>query len=92
MERLSKTELIEGVAAYLGLAQTQVKPIVDGVFDMIKRRVAQGDTVAIKEFGTFARRARAERLGRNPRTGEAVKVPATVAMVFKAAKTKAVAL
>ena len=92
MERLSKTELTSGVAACLGLTQAQVKPIVDGVFDMIKRRVAVGDTVAIKEFGTFARRARAERLGRNPRTGEAVKVAATVAMVFKAAKTKAVAL
>jgi DNA-binding protein HU-beta len=55
------------------------------VLGAIATALAEGDKVALPGFGTFETRSRAARIGRNPRTGEALDIPASTAPTFKAA-------
>jgi nucleoid DNA-binding protein len=56
---------------------------VDGFLNAVKRALANGENIEIRGFGTFKIRRRKSRMARNPRTGEAVKVPARMVPVFK---------
>ena len=83
---MNKSELIKAVAANSDLSQKQVgeawalfeKTIVDAL--------VAGEKIQVSGFGTFEVRARAERKGRNPKTGEAVTVPACKYLAFVPAK------
>ena len=88
-DRLSKTDLINHVAASELLSQGQARRIVDTMLGFITEAVAVGNTVALTGFGTFELRTRAARTGRNPRTGEAVEIAASEGLAFRAAKRKA---
>jgi DNA-binding protein HU-beta len=88
---VNKAELIEVVAAQFSHTKTDVTKIVEAVFDETKRAVAKGEKVAISGFGVFERAERKARTGRNPRTGETVKIKATKLPKFRAgAEFKAV--
>jgi len=80
---MNKTELIAAVAKRLKVERRDVRPVVNATIDAIRDAVAKGDRVTLADFGTFHKQRRAARLGRNPRTGEAVKVPATTKPAFK---------
>ena len=82
---MNKAELIEVVATQLDLSKRQVSEVVDAFLDETKRAVAKGERVAVSGFGIFERAERNARLGRNPRTGEAVKIKATKLPKFRAA-------
>ena len=82
---MNKAELIEEVALQLDLSKRQVAEVVEAFLDETKKAVAGGDRVAISGFGIFERAERNARLGRNPRTGEAVKIKATKLPKFRAA-------
>jgi DNA-binding protein HU-beta len=88
---VNKAELIEAVAGRLDGSKKSAAEAVEAVFDEIVRAVATGEKVAITGFGNFEKSDRAARTGRNPRTGEAVKIKATSVPEFRAgAEFKAV--
>jgi DNA-binding protein HU-beta len=80
---VNKAELIDAVADRLGHSKRDVTAIVDAFIDDTKRAVAKGEKVAISGFGVFEAQARKARLGRNPRTGETVKIKATKLPKFR---------
>ena len=68
------------------LRAEEIEQMVDIFFDEISERLAEGGRVELRGFGAFSTREREARTGRNPRTGEAVEVPAKRVPYFKAGK------
>ncbi len=83
---MTKKELTKKIAEEQTISQKQAAAIVDTVFDSIVDAVAAGDKVNITGFGIFESKTRAARTGRNPRTKEAVEIPASTVPSFKAGK------
>ena len=83
---MTKKELAKKIAEEQVISQKQANAIVDSVFDSIVASVAAGEKVSIPGFGTFESKTRAARTGRNPRTKEAVEIPASTVPSFKAGK------
>lgn len=79
---MNKAELIDALAERIGDKKT-AGAAVDGMVDIVVRTVNKGDKVIITGFGVFEKRARAARMARNPRTGEAVKVKKTSVPAFR---------
>ncbi len=83
---MNKGELVDAVAASAGLSRADAAKAVDGVIDAISGTLANGGSVSLVGFGTFSVKARAARMGRNPRTGEAIHIAASNVPGFKAGK------
>ncbi|HUG74541.1 MAG TPA: HU family DNA-binding protein [Acidimicrobiia bacterium] len=83
---MNKKELGDAVAEALGGQKAQGGAAVDAVFDAVAGALAKGDKVSIAGFGGFEVRQRSARMGRNPRTGEAIPIKASKAPAFKPAK------
>ena len=83
---MNKGELIDSVAGSAGLSRADAARAVDGVLDSISKTLAGGGTVSLVGFGTFRVKHRAARMGRNPRTGEAINIAASNVPGFKAGK------
>lgn len=83
---MNKSELIETAVASTGLSKSDMSKALDSILDSISGAVSQGDRVSLSGFGTFERRERAARTGRNPQTGEELQVAASKAPAFKPAK------
>jgi len=83
---MRQADLAADVAGRASLTKAQAKSAVDVVFEVIRDALANGDTVSVTGFGTFATRSRPARTGRNPRTGESVAIAASKAPSFKAGK------
>jgi len=83
---MNKGELIDAVAGAAGLSRADATKAVDGVLDSITRTLSRGGSVSLVGFGTFSVKARAARMGRNPRTGEAIHIKASNVPGFKAGK------
>jgi integration host factor subunit beta len=82
-----RSELVQKIAdANPQMFQRDVERIVDTIFDEIIAAMARGDRVELRGFGAFSVKSRDARQGRNPRTGEAVKVDAKHVPFFKAGK------
>ncbi len=82
---MNKSELVSAVAAN-GLSKKDAEVAVNAVFGAISDALANGDAVQLIGFGTFSVKERAAREGRNPRTGETVKIAASKVPAFKAGK------
>ena len=80
---MNKAELIDAVAARLGQSKKDVTDVVDAFIEETKKAVVRGEKVAVSGFGVFEAQARKARLGRNPRTGETVKIKATKLPKFR---------
>jgi len=83
---VNKAQLVDALAQRLGDKRT-AGAAVDGLVDVIVRTVQKGEKVNIPGFGVFEKRARAARMARNPRTGEAVRVRKTTVPAFRAGST-----
>lgn len=83
---MNKNELIAHVAEKSSLSKSQAAQAVEATFDAISDALKSGDEVRIVGFGSFAVSERAASEGRNPRTGEAIKIPASKAPKFKPGK------
>lgn len=83
---MNKTELIAAVAEKAGLTKKDVEKAVSATLETIKEEVANGGKVQVIGFGTFEARTRKERIGKNPRTSEEVKIAAATVPAFKAGK------
>ncbi len=81
-----KADLVENVAGNVDLTKKQAGEAVESVFGYIASTLAGGDKVQIPGFGTFSVSARAERQGRNPRTGEPMTIAASNVARFKPGK------
>ncbi|MBI1732660.1 MAG: HU family DNA-binding protein [Gammaproteobacteria bacterium] len=83
---MNKAELIDAVADAADISKAAATRAVDGALDAITKALKKGDAVTLVGFGTFSVRKRAARQGRNPRTGEVIKIKASKAPGFKAGK------
>ncbi|MHB0914036.1 MAG: HU family DNA-binding protein [Armatimonadota bacterium] len=80
---MTKPELIDEVAARTGMKKKDAETSVNAVLDTITDTLGKQEQVSLVGFGTFDVRARAARMGRNPRTGEPIEIPASMACVFR---------
>lgn len=87
---MNRTELIDALASSAGLSKADSQRAVDVLFDpeqgIIARTLRKNQKVKITGFGTFEAKRRAARPGRNPRTGERIRIPATWTASFRAGK------
>jgi DNA-binding protein HU-beta len=74
---LTKSDLITAVASQTGLTSKDVATVLAGLEDVVVATVAKGEKIVITGFLTFDRAERAARTGRNPQTGEAIKIKAS---------------
>jgi len=82
---MNKRDLVERLAEEHELTGRFAREVVDSVFNMITDAVQKGEEVSLFGFGTFKVADRAARKGRNPQTGEAVKIAASKTLKFKPA-------
>jgi DNA-binding protein HU-beta len=83
---MNKSELIDAVAAKTEMTKAAAGRAVEAVLETISETVAKNDSVAVIGFGTFEARKRAARNGKNPKTGEVIKIAATTVPAFKPGK------
>lgn len=83
---MNKTELVALVAEKASMSKKNAGVAVDATLNAITDAIAKGDKVQLVGFGTFETKRRGERNGKNPRTGEPVKIPAVTVPSFKAGK------
>jgi len=87
---VNKTDLIEKLADSTSLSKADAGRAIDALFDVNKGIIAgtlkSGSKVQITGFGTFETRQRGARMGRNPRTGDKIQIPASVSPAFRAGK------
>jgi DNA-binding protein HU-beta len=81
---VNKSDLVSRVTARLDGDRRAAVAAVNGVLEEIQQSLARGERVTLPGFGTFDRRERGPRTGRNPATGETIQIGATVAPVFRA--------
>ena len=85
-QAMTKAELIEEVASAVDLTKKSSEVIVNTVFESIVASLNDGDKIELRGFGSFRIRERAARIGRNPKTGAKVDVPAKRIPYFKPGK------
>ena len=83
---MNKAELIAAVAAAAEISKKDAEIAVTATLDTITAALKEGDKVQLVGFGSFEVRSRAARVGRNPKTREEIKIPASKYPVFKAGK------
>ena len=83
---MNKTELIAAAAERSGLTKKDAEKALNAAIDAITAALVAGDKVQVSGFGIFEVKEREARVGRNPRTGEAMEIPAGRTPVFKAGK------
>jgi DNA-binding protein HU-beta len=85
-KRLTKAELIDQVTMQSGLKKKDVTVVVESVFGAISARLKEHEKVQIVGFGTFEPRRRRARIGRDPRTQEAIRIGPSWSLVFRPGK------
>ncbi len=83
---MNKQDLVAKVAQKADLSKSKAAEAVDAIIDTIKGSLKKGDAVRLVGFGTFKVARRSATTGRNPRTGEPIKIPASKQPKFKAGK------
>ncbi|MBD0279892.1 MAG: HU family DNA-binding protein [Bacteroidota bacterium] len=83
---MNKAELIAQIAEDAGITKTQANSALDSFVDIVTKTLKKGDKVTLVGFGTFSVSKRAARNGRNPQTGEAIKIKARKVARFKPGK------
>lgn len=81
---MSKQQLVESMAEKAGLTKADAERALKAMMDSVEEALKKGEKVTLVGFGTFATSKREAREGRNPRTGETVKIAARTAVTFKA--------
>ena len=83
---MNKTELIDAIAKETGLSKKDSGAALEAITGTVSKALKKKDKVQLVGFGTFETSKRAARTGKNPQTGEAIKIPAAVVPKFKAGK------
>jgi DNA-binding protein HU-beta len=80
---MNKADLIEKIAENSGLTKSNVEKVLDATLATICKSIKKGEEVKLVGFGTFSKTKRKARNGRNPKTGEAIKIPSSWSPKFK---------
>ncbi len=83
---MNKEQLVKAIAAETNLSQAVATKVLNALTQTVMETVASGDKVTLVGFGSFEPRARKERQGNNPQTGEPLTIPATTVPAFSAGK------
>ena len=83
-ETLTRADLAEAVYKRMGLSRSESAALVELIIDEISLAIERGENVKLSSFGSFIVRSKAERIGRNPKTGVEVPITPRKVMVFKA--------
>ncbi|MFJ2986227.1 HU family DNA-binding protein [Collimonas sp. NPDC087041] len=83
---MNKTELIEAIVTDSDISKAVAQRVLDSVVGHVIKAITKGDTVQLVGFGSFSSGKRAARVGRNPRTGEEIKIAAAKTVKFSAGK------
>jgi DNA-binding protein HU-beta len=83
---MNKSDFVAAVADATELTKADAGRAVEAFIDTVTKALKKGDTVTLVGFGTFSVRKRAARQGRNPQTGETIKIKASKTPAFKAGK------
>ncbi|MEA2110039.1 MAG: HU family DNA-binding protein [Pseudomonadota bacterium] len=83
---MTKAELVEGIAGKAGVSKAASEKVLKAFMEEVKGGIKKGERVTLVGFGTFYAAERPARMGRNPRTGEEIKIPACTVPKFKAGK------
>ena len=83
---MNKSDLVAAMSAKTGDTKKNSEATLNAFIDVVTAALAKGEKVQLVGFGSFETRKRAARKGRNPRTKEEIKIPASTAPVFKAGK------
>ncbi|MFW9257553.1 HU family DNA-binding protein [Nostoc sp. CALU 546] len=83
---MNKGELVDAVASKTNITKKQADEIISAFLSVVTEAVANGEKVTLVGFGSFERRERSEREGRNPKTNEPMTIPATKVPAFSAGK------
>jgi integration host factor subunit beta len=83
---MTKAELVEEVARVVEMTRRESEVIVEAIFESVVKSLKTGDKIEIRGFGSFRTRERQPRIGRNPKTGDRVEVPAKRIPFFKPSK------
>ncbi len=83
---MNKSELVDAIAQSSELSKADAQRALDATTGAIAKALKKGDTVSLVGFGTFSVKKRAARTGRNPATGETIKIKASKTPSFKAGK------
>lgn len=83
---MNKGELVDAVAAKANVTKKQADEVISAFLSVVTEAVANGEKVTLIGFGSFERRDRSEREGRNPKTNEPMTIPATKVPAFSAGK------
>lgn len=81
---MKKSEMIEALASETGVTKAEAEKVFNATFNLFKDELAKGNKVSVAGFGTFKISERKAREGRNPATGETIKIAASKAVSFKA--------
>ena len=81
---VTRADLTEAVYQEVGLSRNESAQLVESVLEEIASTLARGESVKVSSFGTFSVRDKAERIGRNPKTGEEVPISPRRVLVFRA--------
>ena len=84
---MNKTELVAAAAEQTGMTKKGTEKALNAAFDVIASALSKGEKVQVSGFGIFEVKEREARMGRNPRTGEAMEIAASRTPTFKASKT-----
>ncbi|WP_434353007.1 HU family DNA-binding protein [Psychrobacter sp. HD31] len=83
---MNKSELIDNIATEAGLNKIQAGDALNAFMETVGKTLEKGDSISLVGFGTFSVKERKARTGRNPRTGQELKIPASKVPSFKAGK------
>ncbi len=83
---MNKAEFVSAVADAADVSKVEAAKAVEAIIEVVKKALKKGDQVSLVGFGTFVVRKRAARTGRNPRTGQQIKIKASKNPSFKAGK------
>lgn len=80
---MTKADIVEAMYQKIGFSKKEAADLVEMVFDTIKDTLGKGEKIKISGFGNFVVREKRERIGRNPQTGETIKISARKVLTFR---------
>jgi DNA-binding protein HU-beta len=83
---MNKSQLVESIASHTEMPKSQVESVLNTCLELVKKSVKKGDDVTLVGFGTFTKSKRKARTGRNPQTGEEIRIPSMNVPRFRAGK------
>lgn len=83
---MNKAQLVDHIASKTGATKKMVADVLESFMDGVMSTVKKGNSVTLTGFGTYKASKRSARTGRNPQTGQSIKIPARTVPVFKAGK------